>query len=439
MPVSRLKISNVGPFSNIEFRFDSQVNVFVGPNNSGKSSALAALGDVCVYPFTIPDKLLHDEPAKFTVHYQVDGQPSKQRSGQLPIRGSPAKSIGYWTRQRWRSWQKVIEKLELAVFVPAIRQSTDFRSKGPITEKKNEKTKLAEKDVAVWFDSEMGRYVEALPSETPVLVAKRKASFGESAYVIDDERLVQRMVELDYRAYRVGDPSIRQVIDTIAAISSEITDRFPVKFAGIGEDANGLFPRFETPDGIVPLNILSQGTHSIIHIIASIIFAFAEYHKFTKNFTKSAGILIIDEIDAHLHPSWHRRFIPALRKHLPNLQIFCSTHSPLVLGGLEAGQIQLLQRNADGLITVSTNEHDIVGWSVDEIMKFILQISAPTDIETEKMLQRLGHLQQRKRISAAERDEMNTLRKRVSSALISAPVEKEIEKIKEILKGTVNR
>ena len=44
MPVERLKVTNVGPFDDIEFEFDRHVNVFTGPNNSGKSTALWALG-----------------------------------------------------------------------------------------------------------------------------------------------------------------------------------------------------------------------------------------------------------------------------------------------------------------------------------------------------------------------------------------------------------
>ena len=44
MAIEGLSLKNVGPFDEIEFEFDPQVNVFTGPNNSGKSSALLALG-----------------------------------------------------------------------------------------------------------------------------------------------------------------------------------------------------------------------------------------------------------------------------------------------------------------------------------------------------------------------------------------------------------
>ena len=61
MPITKLSFSNVGPFDEVEFEFDPQVNVFTGPNNSGKSSALWVLGDIAVYPFSFPRKLLRHE------------------------------------------------------------------------------------------------------------------------------------------------------------------------------------------------------------------------------------------------------------------------------------------------------------------------------------------------------------------------------------------
>ena len=55
------------------------------------------------------------------------------------------------------------------------------------------------------------------------------------------------------------------------------------------------------------------------------------------------AILLIDEIENHLHPTWQRRVIPALLEHFPGLQIFATTHSPFVVAGLKAGQVHVLE------------------------------------------------------------------------------------------------
>jgi hypothetical protein len=48
--------------------------------------------------------------------------------------------------------------------------------------------------------------------------------------------------------------------------------------------------------------------------------------------------MIIDEIDAHLHPTAQQRIMPILRRHFPRMQIFCSTHSPLMLVASSLGK-----------------------------------------------------------------------------------------------------
>ena len=52
MGISSLYFTNVGPFEEITLEFDGQVNVFTGPNNSGKSTVLWVLGELLVYPFS---------------------------------------------------------------------------------------------------------------------------------------------------------------------------------------------------------------------------------------------------------------------------------------------------------------------------------------------------------------------------------------------------
>ena len=50
MPIASLYFTDIGPFDEIEFEFDRQVNVFTGPNNAGKTAALLMLGELLVYP-----------------------------------------------------------------------------------------------------------------------------------------------------------------------------------------------------------------------------------------------------------------------------------------------------------------------------------------------------------------------------------------------------
>ena len=114
MPVKSLYLTNVGPFAEIEFNFDPNVNVFIGPNNSGKSSALWALGDVLVYPFSIPRKSLHQgEEATFRIH--LSGTYDKPFEGFLPSWIDPE----HWDEERRLESIAYMKALGFSKFIPA--------------------------------------------------------------------------------------------------------------------------------------------------------------------------------------------------------------------------------------------------------------------------------------------------------------------------------
>ena len=66
---------------------------------------------------------------------------------------------------------------------------------------------------------------------------------------------------------------------------------------------------------------------------------------------KKQAIVIIDELDAHIHPSWQRKLIPILRKNFPNVQFIISAHSPLLIEGCKANEVSVLRRTS--ILTVS--------------------------------------------------------------------------------------
>ena len=403
MPLKKFWFTNLGPFDEIAFELDDQVNVFTGPNNSGKTTSLTALGEIVVFPFGIPKKLFRSEAADFKVELDPKGTVF---AGRLPVGGE----------QQSRVAISVMGEVGFSYFEPAIRRSTDFRARVP--------SPLNDESDKAGRDKELRR---------------RRKLIETDASLISDETIVQKIIDLDYRAYRMGNPNIWGIVDRTAAILSEITEGYPIQFAGVDEDGEGLFPKFNTLDGDLPLNVLSQGTQSLIQWLGRLVIGMAEYYDDPEHLEKRRGILIIDEIDAHLHPSWQRRIIPALTKHFPNLQIFCSTHSPLMLAGLKAGQVQLLDRGEDGKVTVSRNEQDIVAWSADEILQSFLHVRNPTDLETACNIERLQQLRRIHRPTDEQARELERLRETVRADLIGGPLSRDLEELRTILNEAKSR
>lgn len=439
MPLQSLSITNVGPFGKIEFEFDSRVNVFVGPNNSGKSSVLCALGDVTVFPFDFPEKLLHEgRDSNFEIRLSsAEGRPFE---GQFPILGV----LNYWNPERRQAYVDNLKSIGYSKFIPGLRKSTDFRSPGPRSTRTQDSEDQSEFQLSNSGIFRLGKSVSSRGAgggprkaeEIEPELRKRLALVSDDASLVSDEAVIQKIIELDYRSYLKNQPVFRDIIVKIGDMASDITADFPIDYMGADEDDEGFYPKFETIDGPVPLNTLSQGTQSIVQWLARLIIGYAEYYDFPDDLEERPGVLIVDEVDAHLHPSWQRRIIPTLTNHFPRLQVFFSTHSPLMLAGLGAGQVHMLQRDENGTVTVSRNEADIVGWTADEILRTYMGVPDPTDLQTEGQLERLQQLQFKRSLTPEEEAEVEDLRRTIDRILMegsmSAPLAQFADALRQV-------
>src|SRR5580704_4094594 len=63
---------------------------------------------------------------------------------------------------------------------------------------------------------------------------------------------------------------------------------------------------------------------------------------------KTPGVVLIDELDVHLHPSWQRRVAADLKSTFPRMQFVCTSHSPQVIGEVAPEEVRQLDEPADG-------------------------------------------------------------------------------------------
>lgn len=84
---------------------------------------------------------------------------------------------------------------------------------------------------------------------------------------------------------------------------------------------------FDTPDGRVPLDRLSDGYQTVAAWIGDLLFQITEIWDDYQNPLHARGLLLIDEVDLHLHPKWQRRLLQFLDRQLPNMQLVVTTHS----------------------------------------------------------------------------------------------------------------
>jgi AAA domain, putative AbiEii toxin, Type IV TA system len=96
----------------------------------------------------------------------------------------------------------------------------------------------------------------------------------------------------------------------------------------------------------LPAVWLSQGYQSVISLVADIIGnVWLEAGKEVK-LADMEGIVLVDELDLHLHPTWQTTIVAGLKATFPRMQFIVTTHSPLVLAGCRADEVWMLEQDA---------------------------------------------------------------------------------------------
>lgn len=115
----------------------------------------------------------------------------------------------------------------------------------------------------------------------------------------------------------------------------------------------------------IPLDRLSEGYRSVFVMIADIVRELLPFYSIIED---AEAIVLIDEIETHLHPRWKMRVMSALRRALPNVQFIATTHDPLCLRGMDDGEVVVLQRDAHGSIEMLQDLPSLKGMRADQLL-----------------------------------------------------------------------
>jgi len=125
----------------------------------------------------------------------------------------------------------------------------------------------------------------------------------------------------------------------------------------------------------LPIQKVSQGTFSVLSIIL-VIYNYLRARYPTVNEDQilfQNAIVFIDEIDAHLHPSWQQKIINILRETFPEIQFFITGHSPLIVAGCRTEEVAVL-RKAESGFKLEFFENDFIGFQPHELYKMIFEM-----------------------------------------------------------------
>ena len=139
---------------------------------------------------------------------------------------------------------------------------------------------------------------------------------------------------------------------------------------------------FETSFGLVDYSSLSVGYQSTIAWVVDLAIRLIDNYPDSIAPLESPGIVLIDEIDAHLHPRWQRSITSHLQQIFPRVQFIATTHSPLIIQGAVEANIILLKKERDRVIAINDVD-EIREYRVDQILTselFGLDSARPNEI-----------------------------------------------------------
>lgn len=196
------------------------------------------------------------------------------------------------------------------------------------------------------------------------------------------------MVYLDYRIAKEKDKEAsRQRELGIVAINKLLPEL--VSFDSVTSEGRILFD----VDGIkVPTIALSDGYRSVLALAGDLVWRLIQAFPDSKDPLKEDGVVLIDELDIHLHPMWQRDIAGWLRQQFPNLQFIVATHSPLIAAGAGDQALTLRFTLKDGKSIVESVKN-ISSMNVDRILQSeAFGLVSPYSPQTQQKIDRYDNL-----------------------------------------------
>ena len=312
MAIKSLELENVGPFrihpsasdAKVCIEFDNHVNLFIGPNNAGKSTVLQAVnlltecwtedfGSRYLDAVGFPDGFARvaiewhngqNQRLRFHSEYGVLSTVMHKMVAKAGAQRNKRPGFGYAPARLRQSHPSFVQSIE--------------------TERVGTIQRL---DLGI---SQEIRHTD--------WNRRKREDFGYVGYATHTDYGLHNTQ--GFATYsRARSEFEYEVFVTMQQIISQITQGFPMQL-GINNfgSRQATIVADQTPDGQVSIADLSLGTRYVLAWIVQFVDNFAQRYKGTsQQWREMPGIFIIDEIDAHLHPSWQRRIIPTLSPNPP--------------------------------------------------------------------------------------------------------------------------
>ena len=347
MIVTRLKLTNLRAIQAAEFRFYPGLNLVVGVNGVGKTSVLSALG-VCLSAVVKRVNSLRGRIEVFSVDDIRIGADA------LTVECGVRIGAGEYAYLVHKPRQASVPQDKKAGLpreqVHDTPEKAEFIGKAPSPVSGEEPSG---RPLAVLFSTN-----RAVPSERAP--AKGVAAGGVAAAFAD--AFADRELRLgEFGAWMRVQESMRaerSAASRVLAACADAVARFLPGYSNLrlgGEEHRQLC--IDRGATTIPVRRLSDGERGTLALVLDLTRRLAQANpRMADPAAEAAAVVLIDEIDLHLHPKWQRQVVHNLRAAFPQCQFIATTHSPQVIGEVEHERIQII---ADGQVYSPTHSYGV--------------------------------------------------------------------------------
>ncbi len=348
MFINKLILHNFRCFEDIEIDFTDNLTVIVGNNGAGKTSILEGgviaassmfLGldgvtsgsivssDALIKSFKLGMEFDDDTQSQYPVEITAEGDITGGIEWKRSLNGKDGKTTivnANSIKNLSRKYQDRLRNGDESLILPMIA----YYGTGRLWD--NHRAKRVSSFIT---NTRTNGYIDCLD--------------GTASLKLMDEWFEKKTIQ-KYQYKEVGKGSVHEldiVYKAMEACFSEVTGYTDVKIQyNLNMQELVVYYTDKEKNIRIPLRLLSAGYKGTISLIADIAYRMTVLNPQLKEnvLTETSGIIFIDEVDLHLHPTWQQRILDDLMKIFPNIQFVISTHAPAVINSVHSNNLRVL-------------------------------------------------------------------------------------------------